>query len=165
MPVVIPPTRRSLIAQLARLLTVLVVIAGIIIFLWYRFGETPIERADRLFQKRDFAALQKLARKQIEKGERNPLFFSYDAVATFAVDARTPLAALLERVSAADNRAIFRRETLVRIVEMNAAPKRAGEILTEALKIEKPPGAELRGLIQELVKSSLPLTEIGRAHV
>lgn len=158
MPVVIPPTRRSLIAQLARLLTVLVVIAGIIIFLWYRFGETPIERADRLFQKRDFAALQKLARKQIEKGERNPLFFSYDAVATFAVDARTPLAALLERVSAADNRAIFRRETLVRIVEMNAAPKRAGEILTEALKIEKPPGAELRGLIQELVKSSLPLT-------
>ena len=39
-----------------------------------------------------------------------------------------------------------------------ALGRRAGEILTEALKIEKPPGAELRGLIQELVKSSLPLT-------
>jgi hypothetical protein len=157
MPVVIPPTRRSLVAQLARMLIVLAAIAGIVVFLWYRFGETPIERADRLFHKRDFAALQKLSRKQIEKGERNPLFFSYDAVSTFATDSRTPLAALLERVSAADNRAIFRRETLVRIVEINAAPKRAGEILTEALKVEKPPGAELRNLIQELVKSSLAL--------
>ena len=158
MPVVIPPTRRSLVAQLARIVAVLGVIAGIVVFLWYRFGESPIERADRLFHKRDFAALQKLSRKQIEKGERNPLFFSYDAVSTFATDPRTPLAALLERVSAADNRPIFRRETLVRIVEINAAPKRAGEILTEALKVEKTPGAELKSLIQELVKSSLPLT-------
>ncbi len=158
MPVVIPPTRRSLVAQLARLLIGLAVIAGIVIFLWYRFGETPIERADRLFHKRDFAALQKLSRKQIEKGERNPLFVSYDAVSTFAIDPRTPLAALLERVAAADNRAIFRRETLVRIVEINAAPKRTGEILSEALKVEKPPGAELKGLIQELVKSSQALS-------
>lgn len=158
MPVVIPPTRRSLVAQLTQLLVATAVIAGIVFFLWYRFSETPIERADRLFHKRDFAALQKLSRKQIEKGERNPLFVSYDAVATFATDPRTSLAALLERVSAADNRAIFRRETLVRIVEINAAPKRAGEILTEALKVERPPGAELKSLIQELVKSSQVLS-------
>ena len=76
----------------------------------------------------------------------------------FATQPRTHLATLLERVSAADNRAIFRRETLVRIVESNAAPKRAAEILVEALKIERPPGAELRGLIEELLKSPQPLT-------
>lgn len=158
MPVVIPPTRRSLVAQLARLLVALLVIGGIVAFLWFRFGETPIERAERLYHKRDFTALQKHSRKQIDKGDRNPLFVSYDAVSTFALEPRTGLAALMERVSAADSRAIFRRETLVRIVEANAAPKRAGEILVEALRVEKPPGAELKSLIQELVKSSLPLT-------
>lgn len=157
MPVVIPPSRRSLAVRLARLVGGLAAIAGIIIFLWYRFGETPVERAERFYHKRDFAALQKHVRRQLEKGEQNPLYVSYNAVATFAIEPRTSLASLMEKISLADKRPIFRRETLVRIVEINAAPTRSGEIVAEALKIEKPPGAELRNLVSEILQSSQPL--------
>lgn len=157
MPVVRPPSRRSLAVRIGQPLALLGVAIGLIVFLYYRFSETPVERAERLYQKHDFPALKKHARAQKQKGDQVQLFLSYEAVATFATEPQTRLAALMQAIAAADARPIFRRETLLRIVESGIVADRGGELIAEACKIENPPGAELRHLIGELIKTSQPL--------
>lgn len=158
MSVLMRPPRRSLVRRLAFPLLTLGALTGIIIFLVYRFGDTPIERAEKLFAKRDLEALHSYTRKKLEKGEVNPLLYSYFAVAEFSTNPKASLASVLNNVRAVDDRPVFRREALHRILLVPANVARAGEILGEALNLEKPPSDEMKILIQNLVKSEAPLT-------
>lgn len=158
MSVISPPRRRSFAARVLPPLLTLAVLAAITVFFIYRFGDTPVEKAEKLFAKRDLEGLQSYTRKKLEKGEVNPLLYSYFAVAEFSVNPGASLATVLGHVKAVDDRPVFRREALYRILQIPANMPRAGEILGEALKLETPPGQEMKALIRTLLKSESPLS-------
>jgi hypothetical protein len=156
-PVIIPPPRRNALQRLLLPVLALALSTGIIVFLVYRFGDTPIERAEKLFAKRDLETLHSYTRKKLEKGEVNPLLYSYFAVAEFSTNPRASLASVLSNIRAVDDRPVFRREAVHRILLVPANLARAGEILGEALQIEKPPTDEMKILIRNLLQSEAPL--------
>ena len=157
MSVIIPPPRRSLVRRFGVPLLLLGAIAGVIIFLVYRFGDTPVEKAEKLFARRDLEGLHSYTRKKLGQGEVNPLLYSYFAVAEFTMNPKASLAGVLSNVKAVDDRPVFRREALHRILQIPANATRGGDILGEALKLETPPGDEMKALIRNLVKSEAPL--------
>lgn len=158
MSVIIGPPRRSILQRLLAPVLVLAALTGITLFLIYRFGDTPVEKAEKLFLKKDLEALQSYTRKKLEKGEVNPLLYSYFAVAEFSINPKASLAGLLGNIKVVDDRPVFRREALHRILQVPANLSRAGEILAEAIRLEQPPGDEMRAFIQTLVQSDAPLT-------
>ncbi|MBN8222940.1 MAG: hypothetical protein J0L53_18645 [Spirochaetes bacterium] len=161
MSVIIGPPRRSILQRLLGPVLLLAALAGITLFLIYRFGDTPVEKAEKLFLKKDLEGLQAFTRKKLEKGEVNPLLYSYFAVAEFSMNPRASLAGLLGNIKAVDDRPVFRREALHRILQVPANLPRAGEILAEALKLEQPPGDEMKVFIQSLLQSEASLAGDG----
>ncbi len=158
MSVLMRPPRRSFVRRLILPVLTLGALTGVIIFLVYRFGDTPVEKAEKLFAKRDLGGLHSYTRKKLEKGEVNPLLYSYFAVAEFSTNPKATLAGVLSNIKAVDDRPVFRREALHRILQIPANLERAGEILAEALKLEQPPGDEMKILVRNVVASEAPLS-------
>ncbi|HMV35319.1 MAG TPA: SH3 domain-containing protein [Turneriella sp.] len=158
MPVIIPPPRHSLGSRLLRLLLLSLLVAGSILFVCYRFGETPTEKAERLFTQRRLAELKSYTQKRLGAGEASPLLMSYYIAAEFSSNAQASLESLLSNLRALDDRPIFRRETLQRLIQIPENRKRLGEILAAALVIEKPPGNETLALIRSILESDADLS-------
>ncbi|MBS0617703.1 MAG: SH3 domain-containing protein [Spirochaetes bacterium] len=135
----------------------LLAVAAVIAFLVVRFGDTPIERAEKLFVKRDLKELRAYAAQRLEKGDTNPLLYSYYAVAEFSTNAKSNLSGLLSNIRAVDARPVFRRDALRRIVEVGNKA-RAGEIIFAALNLEELLDAEMKSLAHTLLASDAPLT-------
>lgn len=155
MPVVIPPPRRNTFKQLLWPLVIIAVATAVVFFLFQRFADSPIERAEKLFARRDLTELRSFTRKRLEKGDVDPLLYSYFAVAEFSINPNASLASVLGHIRAVDERSIFRREVIERLLQIPGNHMRAGEILSEALILEKPPSDELKNLIKGLVKSQI----------
>ncbi|GAB4424442.1 MAG: hypothetical protein OHK0011_05050 [Turneriella sp.] len=158
MPVVIPPPRQSLGSRLLRLMLVSILVAGSALFVCYRFGETPTEKAERLFTQRRLAELKAFTQKRLGAGEANPLLMSYYIAAEFSTNAQANLESLLSNLRALDDRPIFRRETLQRLIQIPDNRKRLGEILSAALKVEKPAGNETLALVRSILESDADLS-------
>jgi hypothetical protein len=133
-------------------------VAGGILFVCYRFGEAPTEKAERLFTQRRLAELKSFTQKQLSAGDNSPLLMSYYIAAEFSTNAKANLESLLSNLRALDERPIFRRETLKRLIELPENRSRLGEILAAALTIEKPPGTEARALIRSILESDADLS-------
>jgi len=157
MSVVIPPPRRSFFKRFLPTFAALATVTALVIFLVVRFGDTPVERAEKLFAQRDLKELRAYTAKRLEKGYPNPLLYSYYAVAEFSTNAKSNLSGLLGNIRAVDERPVFRRDALRRIVEVGNKP-RGGEILFAALNLEESLDAEMKSLIHTLLASDAPLT-------
>lgn len=158
MPVVIPPPRQHLLQRLLRLILTVALISGSVVFICYRFGDSPAEKAERLFSKHRLTELRDFTQKRLAAGEVNPLLMSYYVTAEFSVNPQANLSALLGNLRAVDDRVIFRRETLQRLLQLKENQRRAGEILTATLDTENPPGAEMLALIKNLLQSDADLS-------
>lgn len=158
MPVISPPPRQKLLRTYLK--PVLLAIAGVLLvfFLRQRFGDTAIEKAERLFQKRELADLKTFTQKNLASGEISPVLMGYYAVAEYSVNPDAALKSLLNSILAVDDRVIFRREALQRIWQVEANRHRAGAILREIIALEKPPGTALKNLATEVMASESPLT-------
>lgn len=157
MPVITPPPRRNRFAVLLRWALLLCAVAGVVLFLAHRFGETPTEKAERLFTERRLVELKNYTQKQLSSGNANPLLMSYYVVAQFSTNAEADLDSLLSNLRALDERPIFRREALQRLLQVEQNRKRAGKILSAALALENPPGKEALALVQSVLDSDLAL--------
>lgn len=153
MPVVIPPPRQSLGSRLLRLILISVLVAGSALFVCYRFGETPTEKAERLFTRRQLTELKAYTQKRLGAGEASPLLMSYYITAEFSTNAQANLESLLSNLRALDDRPIFRRETLQRLIQIPENRKRLGEILSAALQSEKPVSNETLVLVRTILES------------
>ncbi len=158
MPVVIPPPRHGLGKTLLRGLLLSALVAGSVLFVCYRFGETPTEKADRLFKERRLAELKSYTQKLLGSGENSPLLMSYYVVAEFTSNAQANLESLLSNLRALDDRVIFRRETLQRLIQIPENRTRLGEILAAAVMLEKPAGNETLALIRSILESDADLS-------
>jgi hypothetical protein len=158
MPVVIPPPRRSLSSRIVQLLLASVLVAGSALFVCYRFGETPTEKAERLFTQRRLAELKTFTQKRLGAGEASPLLMSYYITAEFSTNAQANLESLLSNLRALDDRPIFRRETLQRLIQIPGNRGRLGEILSAALQVEKPASNETLALVRSILESDADLS-------
>ncbi len=158
MPVISAPPRQALLTQLRNLLIVVVLGAGCIWFVCYRFGETTAEKADRLFTQQRFAELRDFSQKRLAAGETSPMLFGHYAVAEFTTNQKSNLQSLLSNIAASDARVIFRREALVRISQIGVNSQRAGEVLQQALLLEDPLSPETKQVVRELFRTTHPLT-------
>ncbi|AFM10943.1 SH3 domain-containing protein [Turneriella parva] len=154
MPVISPPHRQGLLAQLRNLIMVVLLGAGAIWFVCYRFGETTAEKADRLFAEGRFAELRNFSQKRLAAGEASPMLVGHYAVAEFTTNPKSNLQSLLSNIAAADERVIFRREALVRIGQIPSNNARAGEVLQQALLLENPLTQETKQVVQQLFRTS-----------
>lgn len=141
-----------------RLLVASVLVAGSVLFLCYRFGETPTEKAERLFSERRLAELKTYTQKRLAAGEASALLMSYYIVAEFSTSAPANLESLLSNLRAIDDRPIFRRETLQRLIQISSNRARFGEILSAALQVETPPGNETLALVRSILESDADLS-------
>lgn len=157
MPVITPPPRKNRIALLLRWAVLSLAVAGVVLFLFYRFGETPTEKAERLFAERRLVELKNYTQKQLGSGNANPLLMSYYAVAEFSTNSQADLQSLMSNLQALDERPIFRREALQRLLQVEHNRRRAGEILSAALALESVPGKEMQSLLQSLLDSDAEL--------
>lgn len=157
MPVISPPSRQNLLRAYLKPLLVVAAGALLFVFLRLRFGDTPVEKAERLFQKRELADLKVFTQKNLASGDISPVLMGYFAVAEYSLNTEATLKSLLNSIQAVDNRVIFRREALERIWLLEANRKRAGTILMEILALEKPAGPGLRNLAMEIIASDSPL--------
>jgi hypothetical protein len=160
-PVIVPPPHRSLYGRVLRPLAIAGTVAAIIAFLIFRFGDTPLEKAEKLFQKRDLKALRNYAEKNLETADNRPLFYSYFAVAEFSTNSEARLASLLNNIRAVDGRVIFRRDALARVLQISSNQNRLGEILTETIGLEERPGPEIQNMISRIL--ALPATVDSRS--
>lgn len=158
MPVVIPPPRQSLGSRLLRLILVSVLVAGSALFVCYRFGETPTEKAERLFAERRLTELKNFTQKRLGAGEASPLLMSYYIAAEFSTNAQASLELLLSNLRALDDRPIFRRETLQRLIQIPDNRKRLAEILSAAVQTEKPASNETLALVRSILESDADLS-------
>lgn len=162
MPVIVPPPRQGLVSRLLRLGLVSLVVAGSAVFLCYRFGETPTEKAERLFKLRRLAELKNFTQKRLFAGEASPLLMSYYVTAEFSTNAQANLNSLLSNLRALDDRPVFRRETLQRLIEIPENRPRFGAILSAALQVEKPLGNEMLAFVRRILESDADISG-GRA--
>ncbi|MCX7632059.1 MAG: SH3 domain-containing protein [Turneriella sp.] len=128
------------------------VLAGVAI-LAYRFGETPEEKAERLFRQRQLVELRSFTQKQLESGKVSALLMGYYAVATYSTNGKAELQSLLSNLRAVDDRPVFAREVLQRIWEIGTNHSRAAEILEAALLLENPPHRQTRELLSSMLES------------
>ncbi len=154
MPVISAPPRQALLTQLRNLLIFLLLGAGCIWFVCYRFGETTAEKADRLFTRQRYAELRDFSQKRLAAGEATPMLLGHYAVAEFTTNTKSNLQSLLSNIAAADARVIFRREALVRISQIATNNSRAGEVLQQALLLEDPLSAETKQVVRQLFKTT-----------
>ncbi len=157
MAVIIPPPRQTLIRRFGSLALFAVLAAGAGVFICYRFGETTLEKAERLYSQKKMSELRDFAQKRLAAGEVSPILLGHYAVAEFTVNSKSTLGSLMNNIAAADPRIIFRREALVRIADMRENSGRAGEVVQQALALEAPVSSETRQIIASLLKSSSPL--------
>jgi hypothetical protein len=135
-----------------------VLVAGSVLFVCYRFGETPTEKAERLFSERRLVELKTYAQKRLAAGEASALLMSYYIVAEFSTNAQANLESLLSNLRAIDDRPIFRRETLQRLVQIPSNRARLRAILSAALQVETPPGNETLALVRSILESDADLS-------
>lgn len=127
-------------------------------FVSYRFGETPTEKAERLFTARRLQELKTFTEKRLAAGEINPLLMSYYVAAEFSTNAQANLESLLSNLRALDERPIFRRETLQRLIQIPENRGRLGEIMSAALKLENPASKETEALVRRILESDAELS-------
>lgn len=157
MAVIIPPPRQTYLRRFGGLavFTLLAIAAGF--FICYRFGETTLEKAERLYSQRKLTQLRDFAQARLAAGEVSPILLGHYAVAEFSTNAKSNLLSLMNNIAAADSRVIFRREALVRIADLKENTTRAGDVMQQALKLEVPMSSETKQVVTSLLKSSYPL--------
>ena len=137
MLVVTPPPKRNFFKQAGVYLLILGAIAASIFFLVYRFSD-PIEvKAEKLFIKRQLDDLHKFTKNKLEGGASSPVLFSYYVVAEFSLNKEANLNSLLSNLEAIAARPVFRRETLLRLLQIPSNNDRHGAILSAMLHIDK----------------------------
>lgn len=157
MPVVTPPPRQSPGRRLGQLLLVSALVSGSGVYVCYRFGETATEKAERLFSERRLTELKAHTQKQLSAGQTSPLLMSYYIAAEFSTNTQANLASLLSNLRALDERPVFRRETLQRLLQVGNNG-RSGEILAALLQGEQPAGKETLALVRDLLQSEADLS-------
>jgi len=145
--VVSGPAPRRLVADILRVLLAVGLVALISTFLCYRFGDSDIEKAEKLFAAGDLAQLKNFAEKKLRAGEVTPMLFAYYACAEYSLNTQSRLESLLGQIKAVDERPVFRREALERIWKIEKNRARAPEIFRAAINLERPIPPELQTLI------------------
>ncbi|HRP68087.1 MAG TPA: SH3 domain-containing protein [Turneriella sp.] len=151
MPVVTHPTKQNLGRRVALGVFTIALTGASVTFLYYRFSDTPVEKVEKLFLKRHLTELRDFSRKQLEKGNTNPVLYSYYAVGEFSTNPKSQLSSILSNIKAVDERPIFRREALTRILQIPSNYARAGEILTALVDFEENNDDAIKDLIARLV--------------
>lgn len=157
MGVVSAPPRQGFFLTLLKFVFVGAVFALVTFFLIQRYGDTPLDKAEKFYAARELVALQKLTEKRLKDGEVNPVFYSYYAVAEFSINPQSKLDSLLGHVRAVDARPIFRREAISRIWQVGPNRARAAQIFTALLNIENPLGAEVKTLTAHILEHEFEL--------
>lgn len=152
--------KRQTLAKWFRVALVLLGVVVLTLFLIYRFSESKVQKAERLFREHSFSKLRSFTQSALKGEEANALLMGYYISAEFVLNPNASLASLMGNLEVIDNRPIFRREVLERLASLRETQGRAAEIISVALLLESPPTKSMQSLALKLLQTHAPLESL-----